>query len=190
MPRPPSPDGYPTMCLALLASGPAHGYDLVQRMAERTGDEILLPAGLVYAILHGLERDGLAEASWDPGPGARRRRIYRLTDRGRRVLEDREAAPGPLVVVDVRRRLVLVFLVVLRAAALPFVVLLVLRHVLILAERRECAWRVEPSRASRRPRPHPAVPRRSGRPRPDRAAPRRSGQAGSRRSGRAGSRRG
>lgn len=89
MPRPPSPDGYPTMCLALLASGPAHGYDLVQRMAERTGDELLLPAGLVYAILHALERGGLADASWDPGPGARRRRIYRLTDRGRRVLEER-----------------------------------------------------------------------------------------------------
>ncbi len=91
MPRPPSPDGYPTMCLALLAGGPAHGYDLGQRLAERTGDEVRLPAGLVYAILHGLEQDGLAEASWDEGPAARRRRVYRVTERGRRVLAERTA---------------------------------------------------------------------------------------------------
>ena len=91
MPRPPSPDGYPTMCLALLADGPAHGYDLVQRLAERTDDAIRLPAGLVYAILHALEQGGLAQAAWDQGAGDRRRRRYTLTERGRTVLAERTA---------------------------------------------------------------------------------------------------
>lgn len=91
MPRPASPDGYPTLCLALLAEGPAHGYDLVKRLSARTDGDMRLPAGLVYPILHGLEQDGLIEAVWDNGEQGRRQRVYGLTGRGRQVLADRTA---------------------------------------------------------------------------------------------------
>ncbi|HVB10653.1 MAG TPA: helix-turn-helix transcriptional regulator [Bacillota bacterium] len=91
MPRPASPDGYPTMCLALLAEGPAHGYDLVARLAERTGAAMRLPAGLVYPILHGLEGEALVKAEWAEGEQGRRRRVYTLTERGRHVLAERTA---------------------------------------------------------------------------------------------------
>lgn len=89
MPRPASPDGYPTLLLALLAEGPAHGYDLVQRLAERTGGELQVPAGLVYPLLHGLESDGLVAADWAPGAPGRRKRVYVLTERGRSALRER-----------------------------------------------------------------------------------------------------
>lgn len=89
LPRPESPDGYPTLLLALLGAGPAHGYDLVQRMALRSGGELRMPAGLVYPLLHGLEQDGLVAADWAPGESGRRRRAYTLTERGRRALADR-----------------------------------------------------------------------------------------------------
>ena len=89
MARPPSPDGYPTLCLALLTEGPAHGYDLVQRLRDRTGGEMTLPAGLVYPILHALEEQGLVQAVWEPGERDRRKRRYTLTTQGRTVLADR-----------------------------------------------------------------------------------------------------
>jgi|GEM_PF-5199598 len=74
MARTPSADGYPTMYLALLADGPAHGYVLVQRLAERTAHEMQIPAGLVYSVLHELEQQGLVEAHWAPGAPGRGRR--------------------------------------------------------------------------------------------------------------------
>jgi DNA-binding PadR family transcriptional regulator len=89
MARPASPDGYPTLLLALLDAGPAHGYDLVQRLPQLTEGELQLPAGLVYPLLHGLEAEGLVSADWAPGAPGRRRRVYALTDRGRAALRER-----------------------------------------------------------------------------------------------------
>lgn len=89
MPRPVSPDGYPTLVLALLAQGPAHGYDLVQRLAERSGGEVQVPAGLVYPLLHGLEAEGLVHAAWTPEAAGRRKRVYSLTELGRAALDER-----------------------------------------------------------------------------------------------------
>ena len=74
--------------LAVVASGPLHGYAIIEELKARSGGELDLPEGTVYPALHRLERRGLLKSAWSRGEG-RRRRVYRLTTSGRRELEAR-----------------------------------------------------------------------------------------------------
>ena len=74
------------LLLATLARGPAHGYGVIELLRERSGGYFAYPEGTVYPALHRLERDALVASRWSEGV-ARRRRIYRLTARGRSLLE-------------------------------------------------------------------------------------------------------
>jgi PadR family transcriptional regulator len=73
------------LLLAALAEGPAHGYAVIERLRARSGGVFALPEGTVYPALHRLERAGSVTSSWTEAHG-RRRRIYRLTRKGREVL--------------------------------------------------------------------------------------------------------
>jgi PadR family transcriptional regulator len=73
------------LILAVLADDPLHGYAVIEELKRRSGGALALPEGTVYPALHRLERNGLLESAWAAGSG-RRRRVYRLTARGRREL--------------------------------------------------------------------------------------------------------
>ena len=66
------------LLLAVLASGPAHGYAVIAALRERSSGEFDLPEGAVYPALHRLEQTGLLTSAWSDGSG-RRRREYQLT---------------------------------------------------------------------------------------------------------------
>jgi poly-beta-hydroxybutyrate-responsive repressor len=72
--------------LLLLRDAPAHGYELLERLpALMPGERIDM--GNLYRILRSLEREGLVSSAWDelsPGPA---KRIYAITESGRRVLD-------------------------------------------------------------------------------------------------------
>ena len=70
---------------AIVADEPAHGYRIIEELKRRSGGAFDLPEGTVYPALHRLEQSGLLSSSWADGTG-RRRRVYRLTARGRRGL--------------------------------------------------------------------------------------------------------
>jgi transcriptional regulator len=74
------------LILATLRSGPLHGYGIVEQL--RTQSEGAFAEGTVYPALYRLERAGLLASRWTQ-PEGRRRRVYRLTRRGRAEL-DRE----------------------------------------------------------------------------------------------------
>lgn len=76
------------LVLAVLASGPAHGYALIELLRDRSDGFFELPEGSVYPALHRLERAGLVESGWSEA-GGRRRRVYELTARGRRSVAER-----------------------------------------------------------------------------------------------------
>lgn len=76
------------LVLAALASGPAHGYALIELLRERSGGFFELPEGSVYPALHRLERAGMVESGWSQA-GGRRRRVYELTAKGRRAMTGR-----------------------------------------------------------------------------------------------------
>ena len=75
------------LLLSALADGPAHGYRLVETIRERSGGEFELAEGTLYPALYRLERRGLVTSRWQV-VGGRRRRVYRLTRRGRAALEE------------------------------------------------------------------------------------------------------
>ena len=69
------------LTLAVLADGPKHGYAVIEALRARSGDEFDLPEGTVYPALHRLEKGGMFASDWSVVQG-RRRRTYRLTDKG------------------------------------------------------------------------------------------------------------
>jgi DNA-binding PadR family transcriptional regulator len=76
------------LILAVIAVEPAHGYAVVDALRQRSGGVFDLPEGTVYPALHRLEADGLLASAWETASG-RRRRVYRLTRRGRTALGER-----------------------------------------------------------------------------------------------------
>jgi PadR family transcriptional regulator, regulatory protein PadR len=74
------------LILATLAAGPAHGYAVIEQLKLRSGGAFELAEGTVYPVLHRLEAEGLLASSWSEAAG-RKRRVYRLTRRGRTALE-------------------------------------------------------------------------------------------------------
>jgi PadR family transcriptional regulator len=76
------------LVLATLADGPAHGYAVIERLKQRSGGAFKLAEGTVYPVLHRLEAEELLASTWSQAAG-RRRRVYRLTRRGRASLAGR-----------------------------------------------------------------------------------------------------
>src|SRR5262249_12186187 len=72
--------------LAALASGPAHGYAVIQEIRRRSGGAFDLPEGTVYPALHRLEKSGVLSSRSTTGPSGPQRRAYALPARGRRAL--------------------------------------------------------------------------------------------------------
>jgi PadR family transcriptional regulator PadR len=71
------------LVLAILAEGDSYGYAILKRVRELSGGELNWTDGMLYPVLHRLERSGLVEARWDQAESRRRRKYYRVTDAGR-----------------------------------------------------------------------------------------------------------
>ena len=77
------------LALAQLEGGPRHGYEIAQRIAARSEGAVSFQPASLYPVLYRLERRGLIAGRWVEKAGQRRRRYYRLTADGRRVLAAR-----------------------------------------------------------------------------------------------------
>jgi PadR family transcriptional regulator PadR len=73
------------LVLATLGEEPLHGYAVIEALRARSEGAFDLAEGTVYPVLHRLEADGLLTSSWSTAAG-RRRRVYRLSRRGRTAL--------------------------------------------------------------------------------------------------------
>ena len=74
--------------LLALADGDKHGYAIIKEVARRTGGDVILGAGTLYALIKRVLADGLILESAerpDPALDDERRRYYRLTPFGREV---------------------------------------------------------------------------------------------------------
>jgi len=74
------------LILALVGERPRHGYDISRLIEERSGGAISFHTASLYPTLYRLEERGLIEGRWVEKAGQRRRRYYRLTAPGRKVL--------------------------------------------------------------------------------------------------------
>ncbi len=78
----------PLVVLSALQAGELHGYGIARRVRDQSEDLVTLNEGLLYPLLHDLERDGLVQSRWDRPEAGRDRKYYRLTEAGRRRLAD------------------------------------------------------------------------------------------------------
>jgi len=77
--------------LAILAEGDNYGYAILKRVRELSGGRMEWTDGMLYPVLHRLERLGHVEAQWEVAESGRRRKYYRITPHGRAPLaEERE----------------------------------------------------------------------------------------------------
>ena len=74
------------LVLALLEREARHGYDLARLITERSEGVLQFHVASLYPLLYRLERKGWIDGRWVEKAGQRRRRYYRLTAEGRRVL--------------------------------------------------------------------------------------------------------
>jgi len=70
------------LVLGILADGESYGYAILQRIGELSDGQLDFSDGMLYPLLHRLERLGQIEASWSRSPAGRPRKVYRLTTDG------------------------------------------------------------------------------------------------------------
>ncbi|MGE0393541.1 MAG: PadR family transcriptional regulator [Vicinamibacterales bacterium] len=75
------------LVLAILAEGESYGYAIIKRVSELSGGHLQWTDGMLYPVLHRLERNGLVAAKWGESESGRRRKYYRLTKDGLRQLD-------------------------------------------------------------------------------------------------------
>jgi PadR family transcriptional regulator PadR len=70
------------LVLAILAEGDSYGYAIIKRVAELSSGELQWTDGMLYPVLHRLERQRLVAAKWGVSDIGRKRRYYRITKDG------------------------------------------------------------------------------------------------------------
>lgn len=75
------------LVLAILTEGKSYGYAIIKRVGDLSGGELEWTDGMLYPLLHRLERNGLVEAVWGKSETGRRRKYYRLTRAGAEQLD-------------------------------------------------------------------------------------------------------
>ncbi len=76
------------LVLAILVEGENYGYAILKRVRELSGGDLEWTDGMLYPLLHRLERLGYVRAEWGISAEGRRRRNYRITDNGHAQLAD------------------------------------------------------------------------------------------------------
>ena len=77
--------------LAILSEGDSYGYAIIQRVRELSNGRIEWTDGMLYPVLHRLERLGYVKAQWRVADTGRDRKYYRITPDGKsRLAEERK----------------------------------------------------------------------------------------------------
>ncbi|HVU26151.1 MAG TPA: helix-turn-helix transcriptional regulator [Verrucomicrobiae bacterium] len=74
------------LLLSILAGGESYGYEIIQKVRELSGGHIEWSDGMLYPVLHRLERDGLIESEWKNSETGRERKYYFLSAKGKKGL--------------------------------------------------------------------------------------------------------
>ena len=80
------------MILAVLEERQRHGYDIARLIDDRSGGVLRFHVGSLYPMLYRMERRGWIDGRWLEKEGQRRRRYYKLSPSGRKVLIEQRAS--------------------------------------------------------------------------------------------------
>lgn len=79
------------LVLGILLDGDLYGYAILKRVGELSGGSLQWTDGMLYPLLHRLERLGYVTSLWATSEAGRRRKHYAITDAGREQLAERQA---------------------------------------------------------------------------------------------------
>jgi transcriptional regulator len=79
------------LILKAISLGPLHGYAVLLRIQQISGDQLRIQQGSLYPALYRLEHQGLLESAWGESENKRKAKFYKLTAAGRRRLKDEVA---------------------------------------------------------------------------------------------------
>lgn len=77
------------LILSILSRAESYGYDIIQQVRAFSGGQMEWTDGMLYPVLHRLERQGLIKARWQLSPVGRRRKYYFITPAGTLALQER-----------------------------------------------------------------------------------------------------
>ena len=76
------------LVLSVLTEGENYGYALIQRVRELSGGKIEWTEGMLYPVLHWMEKENLIESEWREAETGRKRKYYWLRKEGRKALQE------------------------------------------------------------------------------------------------------
>jgi PadR family transcriptional regulator, regulatory protein PadR len=92
------------LILKAVSLGPLHGYGIIQRIHQMSGEMLEVEQGSLYPALYRIEQRGWVSSKWDVNETGRRAKFYTLTKEGKSQLEAEEASWDRLVLAIARMR--------------------------------------------------------------------------------------
>lgn len=78
------------LILSLLKRKPMYGYEIIKEIELKSSGVFNFKEGTLYPILHTLESNEMVESFWSEGESARKRKYYKITDKGNKQLREKE----------------------------------------------------------------------------------------------------
>jgi PadR family transcriptional regulator PadR len=75
------------LILSLLSRGESYGYAIIQDVRKRSADQIQWTDGMLYPVLHRMERNGLIKSRWVKTENGRKRKYYSIKEDGKKELK-------------------------------------------------------------------------------------------------------
>jgi DNA-binding PadR family transcriptional regulator len=75
------------LILSLLSRGESYGYALIQEVKRLSGDRIEWTDGMLYPVLHRMEREGWITSRWGKSETGRKRKYYSIKEDGKKTLK-------------------------------------------------------------------------------------------------------
>src|SRR2546425_5886742 len=76
------------LIMAMVEDRPRHGYEIAKSIEQRSDGVLQFHVASLYPLLYRLEKRGLIKGRWVEKPGQRRRRFYKLTTAGQKILAE------------------------------------------------------------------------------------------------------
>ncbi len=75
------------LILSILAGREIYGYQIIQNVVDISGGTLEWSEGMLYPVLHRMEKENLIRSQWKISEKGRRRKYYKLTESGKKELE-------------------------------------------------------------------------------------------------------
>ena len=79
------------MVLSILSSGPNYGYAIIKKVRQLSSNRINWTDGMLYPVLHRLEKQKLIKSCWQKSETGRKRKYYSIVDKGAKALKEHQS---------------------------------------------------------------------------------------------------